>query len=1462
MLSQTTGATGCAASLDSLPTEICVLILHHIHDLSLYHALSAACRALRFLWKDPALFADFISNHFRSLSSSSQSSVDFLSLAVSDPIFSSPFSQLIPLPCDPASCPFEAVSLHLLPGPFSLPSLLHPVVLDSYSPSALDSLIPRLRPFLPSDDSSIRKHSTSRDEYVALLICLLLRANRIPNPRLTASWAAKHALVRSYDLLLHNPSTSSLAADAAESALVAAASRGHLSIIRYFSSPYIQSFLSRRALPVLAPHSSLRYRCSVAAAKNNHIDSLRFLLRGADGTPFVSSCKDKILCAGALHLQIVTVLHREYRADLNYSNNLPLRIAASKGATDVVKYILDPKEEVPWMSSEDGEMAHCEAGQLVDAVAGNVDAREVVDLSVDHPMHSDTRDRVVHRETRQLLPTATVAGDADAGEVVDLSVDHPIYSDTRDIVVHRDHMVDDDGGPYSQSRDQCFDTLFDDTVYEDDRGRGKLPNALQSMDDVTNGTNPQWIKHPDSLMSQDGFRDRLQWGNSEALFQDKDCVSPLILSDFYADSAPSAVSSSSQPAVPTGSSSSSSSRAAAPARSEPATAPSSSSLWNPLSSPPRSIFDIPSVLDSACASANRPVSPRSERRPRPDTHLSARDSRRAIVARRIRGRDGKDGMDETMREIFDTIMSAPVEYGRGATTEDEDTTGEEWMSDVGDLSARQGAGSSSRCRGNEGTFAPLGLLLNRRRLGDRSTTAVPGSVTDAMLGLSRPQANADQGRQTPWQFFASQNNGSGEPTLSNRRPWVSALLASTPPNNYVHTRRPLQATLPVPVMLQPPPITIPAQPASTTPPQRSPTVAYPLLVFSDPWEHEQFPDAVVGAATNDHGDIVRILLQHPESLSTLSKALACASKSGNVAIVSMIFEEIQLRTCPVDHSRGSTSAHRCTWTLTTPNTSRLEEWMRAAIDGHALSVLHYFASRGLRPHRHDTNHHLLLSARSSDIAMVEYLVTAFGAQVSTIQNECVPKCAELGDVAMLRCLLRLGADPRAPVGTSAGVPLAARNGHLEALSILLDSGADPSAECDAALSFAASENNLDILKLLLRHGVDPTAKLDHAIREACENGHVEIVRTLLAATPAVDIHSHDDYALLAASKNGHLGVVNLLLSHSTQNDTTFASSSSSWWPEPTTQPHKPHGSFSPSALTTALESAIAGSHLPVVHALLSTNWYHPHGAPPPPPTCDPKILSLRQRRSSVASFPWKPDRATTLAASLPTPHLLTLLVSHSVPLDLALSKAVEAGNAPAVQLLLSTPPPPLTRPIHPSTISHHLTTSTRLNHPSIVHILLSDPRCDPNALNAEALILASELGHTEPLTHLLAHNADPTLRNSDALQYATLYHRTDAIAILLAHSKAHEMIHANGDRVLRVAVGTGSAAIVRKFMAKEMEVGCEAFVEVGGCCDSLVSEAMERGFEEVVEELLLCYMGIQQKQQQQMQQQKMIRCRR
>ena len=158
-----------------------------------------------------------------------------------------------------------------------------------------------------------------------------------------------------------------------------------------------------------------------------------------------------------------------------------------------------------------------------------------------------------------------------------------------------------------------------------------------------------------------------------------------------------------------------------------------------------------------------------------------------------------------------------------------------------------------------------------------------------------------------------------------------------------------------------------------------------------------------------------------------------------------------------------------------------------------------------------------------------------GADVDVNEAEPLRLAARFGRTAVVRLLLRHGADPEETVDDTGDTALyeAAKRGFADVVRAILESGADP--DHGAPLVQAANNGYADVVRLLCQHGADPESldyvhHYDHfeheisALMAAAENGDVCMAGLLL------ELHAKpDSVALYVAACGGHAGVVKLLL---------------------------------------------------------------------------------------------------------------------------------------------------------------------------------------------------------------------------------------------------------------------------------------------------------------------------------------------
>ena len=115
---------------------------------------------------------------------------------------------------------------------------------------------------------------------------------------------------------------------------------------------------------------------------------------------------------------------------------------------------------------------------------------------------------------------------------------------------------------------------------------------------------------------------------------------------------------------------------------------------------------------------------------------------------------------------------------------------------------------------------------------------------------------------------------------------------------------------------------------------------------------------------------------------------------------------------------------------------------------------------------------LVEAVQRRDTNLVRALLALGGVVLSNNErNHALCVAAADGAVQLLRMLLDSGADPNA----RGGLPLtvAVDGGHLEAVRLLIERGASPDALHGEALRLGVFYGRQDIVQLLLQHGATP-----------------------------------------------------------------------------------------------------------------------------------------------------------------------------------------------------------------------------------------------------------------------------------------------------------------------------------------------------------------------------------------------------
>lgn len=206
-----------------------------------------------------------------------------------------------------------------------------------------------------------------------------------------------------------------------------------------------------------------------------------------------------------------------------------------------------------------------------------------------------------------------------------------------------------------------------------------------------------------------------------------------------------------------------------------------------------------------------------------------------------------------------------------------------------------------------------------------------------------------------------------------------------------------------------------------------------------------------------------------------------------------------------------------------------------------LSGLHSQASPASRtPVAEDSP--LDLAVREDNEEMVEFLLTELAKNSETsamlaIQvNETLAAAATHGQNRIVLRMLGRGADIdfRRTRGIKTWTPplaLAASNGNLETVKLLLEHGADVKAgnRTQSALGAAIRKNQTEIARLLFENGADPNSIYLDGLVPAAERGDTEMVELLLNMGPQFRRSFYCQRALFKAIEEGHEKVTRLLI---------------------------------------------------------------------------------------------------------------------------------------------------------------------------------------------------------------------------------------------------------------------------------------------------------------------------------------------
>ncbi|XP_037539993.1 dynein heavy chain 12, axonemal [Nematolebias whitei] len=170
-----------------------------------------------------------------------------------------------------------------------------------------------------------------------------------------------------------------------------------------------------------------------------------------------------------------------------------------------------------------------------------------------------------------------------------------------------------------------------------------------------------------------------------------------------------------------------------------------------------------------------------------------------------------------------------------------------------------------------------------------------------------------------------------------------------------------------------------------------------------------------------------------------------------------------------------------------------------------------------------------------DLATLLLRYNATVDQTGPLNRTCLHESAFLGLENFVHLLLESGANPNAlDVKKKTPLALAAQNGHLNVVEVLLQKGARVRSESESStvLFDAAASGHPDIISLLLDHGADPTLPLYSGhlpIHRVAYHGHRLALEVLIPVTTMQAVKESGMSPLHSAAAGGHAQCVEVLL---------------------------------------------------------------------------------------------------------------------------------------------------------------------------------------------------------------------------------------------------------------------------------------------------------------------------------------------
>jgi ankyrin repeat protein len=445
------------------------------------------------------------------------------------------------------------------------------------------------------------------------------------------------------------------------------------------------------------------------------------------------------------------------------------------------------------------------------------------------------------------------------------------------------------------------------------------------------------------------------------------------------------------------------------------------------------------------------------------------------------------------------------------------------------------------------------------------------------------------------------------------------------------------------------------------------------------------------------------------------------------------------------------------------------------------------------------------------------------------------------DLAQVRWLLELGADPGIESNGTTPLKQASGSGNVDIVKSLIQAGAGVNARSGSvggstALLYARP----DVVPVLIAAGADVNARDGYsestALISAATDGHIQAVRALLAAHADVNLKTKSgETALTAAQRHGYSEIADILLA--ARPDANGAAVSAT-----------PPGQRNPSGMNWELFNEVGSGDVSAVTQLISlganVDFQGGAGSALAYASGTGRAEVVKVLLSAKASVNAKDDDGYTalMEASLQghTEVVKVLLAAGADPNvrasygDTALIQAAQHGHVDVVKLLLSSSADPnVTR--DDLARSEHYERSLRSGGGTFrtYSYLTVDAERDSKVT---AFMHAAQNGHFEIAQALIAAKADVNARSgkdTTALMMAAQNGHLEIVKALLA---AHADIDAKNDdgaSALFLASEVGNVDIVRTLLTAGADIDADT-----GHDSSPLTIAAKQGFPDVVELLL------------------------